>query len=76
MKLHTMQRCVVAVIFHELMVGSEFNHAALIQHHDAIRIFYGRQSVCDYQGGSILHQLIECPLETAFIVPRDGPGCA
>ena len=45
-----------AVLGHELAVCASFHDAASLHDHDQVRMFDGRQAVCNDQGCTALHQ--------------------
>ena len=63
-----------AVPGHELVVAAELDDAAVVDDGDAVRVFHGREPVCDDDGGATLGQLLEGCLDSGLrhAVERGG----
>ena len=57
-ELQIVEASVDALHLQQLLVGPTFDDAPVIQNHDPIRTHHRRQTVCDHQRGSTLHQVV------------------
>ena len=58
----------------QVIMGAPFDDAAVIEHHDAVRIHDGGQPVGDHKGSPALHQSIHTFLHQGFCTGVDGGG--
>ena len=67
-----MQAAIDAPLPKQFIMRARFNNSPSIQDDDSIRVLNGRESMCDHQGRSILHQIAQGQLYDPF---RLGVEC-
>lgn len=73
-KLRTVESCIGAVLFEQLLMGSAFDDVAMIHDENQIRIQNGAQAVSDDKAGSVFHHIVNSGLQFLFEPGVDRAG--
>ena len=73
-ELHAGDFAVVAVLAHELVVGSDLGDAALLEDDDQVGLFHAADAVGDDEGGAAVHDEVHAAADQVFGFGIDAGG--